>query len=71
MVLATLFFLYIKLIALKYKSDLLISFVVIVLWLLGGYINTRCAPVSPSTTSKQKAFYVLVPACPCLVSVQQ
>ncbi|KAF5836509.1 hypothetical protein DUNSADRAFT_5840 [Dunaliella salina] len=42
------FFLYIKLVTLKFKSDILISSVVIVLWLLGGYINTSSNILAPS-----------------------
>jgi hypothetical protein len=42
-VLATFFFIYIKLIAHSYHSDILIVAVVAGLWLIGGYMNTRYA----------------------------
>mmetsp|Transcript_15218 Transcript_15218/g.40145 ORF Transcript_15218/g.40145 Transcript_15218/m.40145 type:complete len:706 (+) Transcript_15218:67-2184(+) len=47
------FFLYIKLIALKFKSDILISSVVILLWLLGGYINTSSNILAPSLVATE------------------
>lgn len=43
MVLATLFFLYIKSPA-RFHSDVFSVGLVAVLWLVGGYMNTRCVP---------------------------
>lgn len=59
--LATFFFIYIKLIAPhKFRSDVLVAVVVNVLWMMGGYMNTRCACLSVvylSSISKGAVFH--------------